>query len=191
MVRSLTSLERSDLGNAYVQRVPRITAYLFLACSSFLTACSGPIRIDQNPPPTTEEKRAQEEGKLFGENGLLSVFGGNEEQATGIGVNEFLWQASLDILGFMPLSQVDPFGGVILTDWHSPPTSQNVRFRLNVFLKGRALRSDGLSITVFRQRKSGESWIDTEVEQKTKINLENTILTRARELRAAAIQAQS
>ncbi len=39
----------------------------------------------------------------------------------GIGVNSFLWPASLDTISFMPVNSANPFGGVIITDWHAPP----------------------------------------------------------------------
>src|SRR5262249_10226610 len=61
----------------------------------------------------------------------------------GIGVNSFLWRASLDTVAFMPLASADPFGGVIITDWYTPPQSPNERFKINVFILGRTLRADG------------------------------------------------
>ncbi len=57
---------------------------------------------------------------VFGPGGL-SLFGGDEDQPqTGgsqIGVNSYLWRATLDTISFMPLASADPFGGVIITDW--------------------------------------------------------------------------
>ena len=53
----------------------------------------------------------------------------------------------------MPLLSADPFGGVIITDWYGPPESQNERFKLNVFILGKTLRSDGVRATVFKQVK--------------------------------------
>ena len=79
----------------------------------------------------------------------------------GIGVNSFLWRASLDTIAFMPLLSADPFGGVIITDWYGPPESQNERFKLNVFILGKTLRSDGVRATVFKQvRDTDGSWVD-------------------------------
>ncbi len=129
-------------------------------------------------------------GGLFGGTGL-SLFGSNEE-AAGIGapipVNSYLWRASLDTLSFMPLASADPFGGVIITDWFTPRASVNERFKMTVYILSRELRSDGLRVAVFRQQNDGNgNWIDGEVHVETAAELENAILTRARELRVAGL----
>ena len=115
------------------------------------------------------------EGSVFGPGG------------TGIGVNAFLWRATLDTVSFMPLSSADPFGGVIITDWYSPPESPAERFKVNVFILGRDLRADGVRARVFRQVNGDGDWKDAQVGDTTGIDLENAILTRARELRIAAL----
>ncbi len=102
-----------------------------------------------------------------------------------LGVNSFLWHASLDTLSFMPMQSADPFGGVILTDWYSDPSDTNERMRVNIYILDRKLRADGLKIVVFRQTKAGEAWVDAQVNPDTAVKLEDAILTRARELRLA------
>ena len=130
---------------------------------------------------------------VFGEGGL-DLFGGGETQddgsgGSGIGVNSFLWRASLDTISFMPLVSADPFGGVIITDWHSPPESPGERVKITVYILGRDLRADGVRAAVFRQRQDGSgSWVDAAVENRTQVQLEDAILTRARQLRVAGLQ---
>ena len=129
---------------------------------------------------------------IFGEGGLLS-FGGQRESDSGggdgIGVNSFLWRASLDTISFMPLASADPFGGVIITDWFSPEIVADERFKINLYILGRDLRADGVRAAVFRQqRDSSGGWIDAAVDSQTAIDLENAILTRARQLRIATVQ---
>ena len=110
--------------------------------------------------------------------------GGN----AGIGVNSFLWRASLDTVSFMPLSSADPFGGVIITDWYSPPETPSERFKMTVYILDRQLRADGLKVSVFRQQlAAGKQWIDSDVGASTATELENAILTRARQLRSVAL----
>ena len=110
----------------------------------------------------------------------------------GIGVNAFLWRASLDTIGFMPLTSADPFGGVIITDWYQPPETPDERFKLSVFILDRTLRADGVRVSVFRQlRKGPGEWADAAVDKKTATDMENAILTRAREMRSAAKAAQA
>ena len=102
-----------------------------------------------------------------------------------LGVNQYLWHASLDTLSFMPLQSADPFGGVIITDWYSSPDNPNERLKVTVYILDRNLRADGLKIAVFRQSRSGGAWVDAPVAADTDTKLEDAILTRARELRLA------
>ena len=101
----------------------------------------------------------------------------------GISVNSFLWRASLDTISFLPLSSADPFGGVIITDWYSPPETPRERIKLNVYILTRDLRADGLRVSVFRQTRTNQIWKEATVEPKTVRDIENAILKRARELR--------
>lgn len=136
----------------------------------------------------------KEQGSLFGGNGL-SVFGnekGNPQGGgSGIGVNSFLWRASLDTLSFMPLNSADPFGGVIITDWYTPPESSDERFKLTAYILGTALRSDAIKVSVFRQVNVGPNqWQDAVVEPGTVTSMEDAILTRARQLRIDSANSQ-
>jgi len=102
----------------------------------------------------------------------------------GVAVNTYLWHASLDTMSFMPIASADPFGGTIITDWYAPHETPNERFKVNVFILNRELRADGVRVTVFRQKKDGGGgWTDAPVDPKTSLDLENSILTRARQLR--------
>ena len=141
-------------------------------------------------PKVDADAYAAKNQSVFGEDGL-NIFGGpskkTDGQGAGIGVNSFLWRASLDTLAFMPLSSADPFGGVIITDWYSPPSSPNERFKVNVFILGRTLRADGVRAAVFRQQMASAGWVDAPVAATTATDLENAILVRARQLRIAQV----
>lgn len=142
----------------------------------------------------TVAKKPGGEGGLFGKDGLTLLGGGGKEDPSGqggggVGVNSFLWRASLDTISFMPLASADPFGGVIITEWFSPTESPNERFKINVFILGRDLRADGVRAAVFRQKRDGNgNWSDAPVEAQTATDLENSILSRARQLRVATAQ---
>ena len=130
----------------------------------------------------------EEPESVFGAEGL--TFGGSPGSTTddsggGIGVNSFLWRASLDTVSFMPLVSADPFGGVIITDWYSPAGTSNERYKVNLFILGRALRADGVRASVFRQQRDAAGWVDAPIDESTATQLENAILTRARQLRIA------
>lgn len=105
---------------------------------------------------------------------------------TEIGVNGYLWRASLDALNFMPLASADPYGGVIITDWYTAPEAPNERFKTTVYILDTRLRADGLNVTVFKQvRDASGAWADAPASAQTESDLENAILTRARQLRLA------
>ena len=105
----------------------------------------------------------------------------------GIGVNSYLWRASLDTINFIPLASADPFGGVIITDWYTPAETPNERMKVQVTILDRELRADGVRVSVFKQQTSpkGGTWVDAQVDPRTNIDIENAILTRARQLRIA------
>ena len=130
---------------------------------------------------------AKQAGMASGEDGW-SILGGktrnSDEGGTGIGVNSFLWRASLDTLSFMPLASADPFGGVIITDWYATPAQPNDRFKVTVYILDRQLRADGLRASVFRQtRDNAGVWADVPADPRTGVDMENAILIRAREMR--------
>ncbi len=142
-----------------------------------LGACSA---IEPAPPPAPTQPQG-----MFGGNGipLLNLGGGAQRGAAELGVNSYLWRATLDTLSFLPLASADPFGGVILTEWYSPPTTNGAeRLKLNVLILDQRLRSDGVKVTVFRQERNGADWRDVAANAATGTELENAILTRARQL---------
>lgn len=136
-------------------------------------------------PVTAEKARKEARGKLTGDG--VSFFGGDEKESSSgspIGVNSFLWRATLDTLSFMPLATTDPFGGVVITDWYEDPSAKGERFKVNALILDKTLRSDGVRISLFKQLKDDKNmWKDAEVDGTLARKLEDTILTRARQLR--------
>ena len=108
--------------------------------------------------------------------------------AGAIGVNGFLWRASLDTLAFMPLASADPYGGVIVTDWYTNPEKPDERFKATVYILDTRLRADGLNVTIFKQVNTGGNWTDVAATEQTATDIENAILTRARQLRLSNIK---
>lgn len=187
---------RNGTGRNETSRGARIAAAIALASMIGLGGCgifsggssnyptqegSGP----SNPNPTQPRKT------IFGEDGI-TLFGGDSkggDQGTGIGINSFLWRASLDTVSFMPLASADPFGGVIITDWYQDPKTPNERFKLTVYIMDKRLRADGVKVAVFRQTKNGNDWTDAATDPKTGTKIEDAILVRARQLRISSTEA--
>lgn len=174
---------------------------LTLVAGLSLSACGGTSESNYpEPSPSSDQsipnpKQGEAEpkgGGLFGRDGIVLSGGGANDAARdaggaagGVGVNAFLWRATLDTLSFMPLSNADPFGGVVLTDWYSPAQSPDERMKVSVYILDTKLRADALKVSVFRQTKQGAgSWNDAAVSPDTQIRIENAILNRARELKA-------
>jgi hypothetical protein len=111
------------------------------------------------------------------------------KDAPSIGVNGYLWRATLDTLSFMPLSSADPYGGVIITDWYTNPEKPDERFKCTVYILDSRLRADGLNVAVFKQNRDAQgAWIDAPAAGQTETDIENAILTRARQLRLSNIK---
>lgn len=127
---------------------------------------------------------------------ISHLFGGGNKQAkqaaydqqAGIGVNAYLWRASLDTISFMPLNSADPWGGVIISDWYANPQKPDERFKTTIYILDARLRADALNVSVYKQVQQGGQWIDAEVSQQTQLDIENAILSRARELRLSDVK---
>lgn len=171
----------------------KITALLLSFVSlSLLVACDSLPGIggsDSNFPKRLEDERLESRGRITGEGGLI-VAGGPEREGESagnnpLGVNSFLWRASLDTLAFMPLASADPFGGVIITDWYEDPNARGERFKVTLLILDRSLRADGVKASLFKQSRNAETheWQDEQVDETLERKLEDSILTRARQLR--------
>ena len=111
------------------------------------------------------------------------------DSAAAIAVNGYLWRATLDTLSFMPLASADPYGGVIITDWYANPEKPDERFKCTVYILDSRLRADGLNVAVFKQtRDASGAWVDAPTAVQTETDIENSILTRARQLRLSNIR---
>lgn len=150
-----------------------------LAACLALSACAG--------KPAPSATASENDGKFLG------MFGGKTSSAparndqAGIGVNAYLWRASLDTISFMPLNSADPWGGVIISDWYANPQKPDERFKTTIYILDARLRADALNVSVYKQVQQGSQWVDAPVSQQTQLDIENAILTRARELRLSNV----
>jgi len=108
-------------------------------------------------------------------------------QVATIGVNSYLWRASLETLAFMPLLQADSSGGVLVTDWYTNPDNPSERVKVSVVILDDELRADALRVAASRQVLQGNNWVEAPVQAATVQRLEDIILTKARDIRRSAI----
>ena len=118
------------------------------------------------------------------------LFGG-KSQSGNLPVNALLWRAALDIASVVPLEDVDTFGGSIVTDWYIPQDQPNQRLKLAVFVVGLELRSDAIQVLAYVQTRDSNEWANAGRDAELGRKLEDLILARARELRAAAVSETS
>ena len=166
-------------------------ALVFGLATLTLAACDSgrSVMVDRQPGESAPVFGERTHSSVLGEGGL-NLFGGKDKVPEGasIGVNTFLWRASLDTMAFMPLASADPFGGVIITDWYSPPESPGERMKVTVYILDRLLRADAVRVSVFRQQRNGADWAEAPVDPALPARLEDTVLTRARQLRQASLE---
>ncbi len=166
--------------------VIRGAAIALIASSVLVSACG--MMPGHKPDTTatgTKVYTAEDAGSKKGWFGRKSVKSDGKSE-NGIGVNSYLWRASLDTLSFMPLASADPWGGVIITDWYSNPEKPDERFKATVYILDTRLRADALNVTISKQvRDASGGWVDAQVAGSTETDMENTILTKARQLRLA------
>jgi len=155
-----------------------ILAFILLTVS----ACSSLGPTPQEPKgPGSILTGKDEQGIKIGD-----IFNGNNTSA-GLPINALLWRASLDILSTIPLDDIDAFGGTIVTEWYAVPETPQERIKVSVFVLGRELRSDGIRVVVNKQTKQAEGWLDAGIDDMLSRQLEELILTRAREIRGQTI----
>ena len=152
-----------------------------LAATLLLSSCSS---LEFTPVEQPEEPVSIFTGKPGGIK--LSDLGKADQSGDSLPVNALLWRAALDVASFVPLDDVDTFGGSIVTEWHQPKATPNQRLKLTMFVIGRELRSDAITVRAYIQDRLGTEWVDAGRDEALGRQLEGLVLTRARELRAAA-----
>jgi hypothetical protein len=108
-------------------------------------------------------------------------------KSTTIGVNAYLWKAALETLAFMPITQADSNGGIIVTDWYANPAAPTERMKVVVTILDPELRADALHVTASKEVYQGGSWVTAPTPAATTQQLESIILEKARDIRRATI----
>ncbi len=145
----------------------RLLIVVALIVAALGAGCSGPTA----EAPRDDKVFAGEEISIYGSPYM------NSASATAIPANSLMWHEALNTLSFMPLASADPFDGVIITDWFTPPESINERFKISVYILSREIRCDGLSVAlVHQQRDASGQWTERDVSTDTAGMVENIIL---------------
>ena len=142
-------------------------------------------------PPTSEKKpNIYSPGSITGssEQGIsLTALMSRKENGAGLPINALLWRASIDVASKLPMQDIDALSGTIITDWYQINEKSDERIKLAIFVLDRELRSDGIRVVVYVQKRKGEVWSDYGTDINMGLNLEELILTQAREIRAGSV----
>lgn len=148
---------------------------LLVACAA-LAACSGG-NAELQRERALERRAAENE---IGDESFFDLFRDRGDPDRGVVVNRYLWQAALDTVSFLPLEGADPFSGLIMTGWGGVAGAPGA-YRVTVYIEGPALDARALKVAAFRQQ-GGRA---VPVGQAENRQLEDAILTRARQMRIA------
>ena len=170
----------------------RLPVALAASLSLAVAACDTD-QASEPPPEAASPQQASTTGskEIDTESSIWTLLGLAKKESerrvgpqTGSTVSPILWQATLDTLDFVKFASEDPIAGSLVTDWYSPQGKPNERFRINVFILARSLRSDALAVTVTRQARMGDgNWLETTIARQVETDLETAILNRARQLK--------
>jgi hypothetical protein len=159
-----------------------------------LAGCSGDLSPKDNAPTPIGrvETRKRDFGNLFGDDFLM--FGGPKKPGSpdmmgSTAVNPFIWRASLDTLSFMPLSSADAVGGVIVTDWYTATSKPQERIKVTIYVTNPQLRADAVKVTIYKQVNKGGAWVNAPADAAAATEMENIILSKARQLRVKHLEA--
>ncbi|MED5288222.1 MAG: DUF3576 domain-containing protein [Pseudomonadota bacterium] len=131
------------------------------------------------------ERKAKKDGGPEGKiQDSIKLFGSDvRDTGATIGVNSLLWRASLDTISFMPLDEADPYGGVIMTEWYNNPNNLNERYKITIYILDTRLRADAVRVSLFMQQYKNGEWVNISTSDETRLQLENSILTKARQMK--------
>jgi hypothetical protein len=157
-------------------------AILIMASALALSACDG-LTPTQRTGLSPAERAAEENlfpnanptgADVIQQSSIFDLFSNARQPDTAIEVNKYIWNAALEILDFMPIEAVDPFSGVIVYGFGTPPGG-GTAYRATVLINDPALDARSLNVALLTRNGS--------VDRDTTRAVEDAILTRAREMR--------
>ena len=152
---------------------------VILLALSALSACGGRFGNAFNNEMSDETREQLVESGAIADpdrSTIWDLFNNNEDPNVTVEVNRYLWNASLEVLDFLPVQSVDPFSGVIVTGYGTPPGGGRA-YRATIYIKDPALDARSLNVSIMT--RGGP------VAAGTQRAVEDAILTRARQLRSA------
>ena len=167
--------------NLFFHKLTLLSAIFLL-----IAQCGLYKKTDARKIPTNAKERAKkniEEGRKI----KFGQFGGKGSGKFEFATSNEMWRATVDILDFMPLSNVDYGGGVIITDWYNENSPDNESIKIMVQFLSNEIRADGLKVIVYNKRCKADNLnnCSTSVNDNDTIGqeLKLAILRKAAELK--------
>ena len=160
----------------YFKHTTTISLLIFLFFG--LSNCGIYKKTDARNTPVNAKERAIKnvaEGKSFNLGKLGKGKGGNFEFAS----SNPLWRASLEILNFTPLSNVDYAGGIIITDWFNNENDNTSELKISVKFLSSEIRTDGMEVSIYEKKCVNSSCTTKKIENNVSLEIKETILKKA------------
>ena len=160
-----------------------IIILFFISCSN--TKLSEPIAEPKRESIFGGPLKFSTETGSFSAGEVLSNLSNvkNPSKVSSLPINELLWRSSLDTLEFMSFEKVDPFGGVIVSDWFINASSKNLRNKITIYFSSSELKATSIKVSVVREIYDNQRWVSDGYSDGLARKIEDLILSRARELR--------
>ena len=160
----------------YFRRILSIFLVIFFSLS--LANCGIYKKTDARKTSVNAKERAIKnvaEGRSFSLGKLGKNRGGNFEFAS----SNPLWRASLEILDFTPLSNVDYAGGIIITDWFDNENDKTSDLKISIKFLSNEIRVDGMEISIFEKKCLNSNCTTKKIDNNVALEIKKTILKKA------------
>ena len=173
----------SNLSNVLKKIIPAFLVLLILSsCGGFKLPKAG----DARKIPASGKERARkniEEGRGISIGGLA-----NRKTTYEFSTSNPMWQATFDVIDFMPLVTVDYAGGMIITDWYTDANTTNDSLKFTIRFLSNEVRPDSLKIIIHKKtcKTQSTNCIVQKITSKLEDTIRSQIITKAAILEAAS-----
>ena len=163
--------------------------FLYIILVLIVTSCSNINLTEPQPEPERQSifggplKFSTETGSFSTGQKSIKNLSNDSSNLSSMPINELLWKSTLDTLDFMVFEKIDPFGGIIITDWFINQNNEKFRNKITVSFSSSELRATSIKVGVIRERFDNNQWVSDGYSDGLARKIEDLILSRARELR--------